>query len=105
MSLRPAVPVRVLPYRDEPSWHETIRRRTMRVGAGFEHETLSRPKTQRAVPPSDTMTVSIDAGHGRTARGHQGRTFGLMAAQVSDDVRKVVLFSGVPGEANSSTRS
>ena len=63
-------------------------------------------KTQQAVPPSETMTVSIDAGHVRTARGHQGRTFEAMTAQVSNDDGKPVLFSGVPGEADfSSTRS
>jgi hypothetical protein len=80
----------------------------MRVGAGLERESLSRAKTRRAVPPSETMTmtVSIDAGHVlRTARGHQGRTFEVMAAQVSNDDGKPVLFSGVPGEADRSTRS
>ncbi len=44
--------------------------------------------------------MSIDAGHVRTARGHQGRTFEVMAAQVSNDDGKLVLFSGVPGEAD-----
>ena len=86
------------PLGDDPPWHETIRRRTIRVGAGLERESLSRAKTQRSVPPSETMTVSIDAGHVRTARGHQGRTFEVMAAQVSNDDGKPVLFSGVPGE-------
>ena len=88
------------PLGDDPPWHETIRRRTIRVGAGLERESLSRAKTQRSVPPSETMTVSIDAGHVRTARGHQGRTFEVMAAQVSNDDGKPVLFSGVPGEAD-----
>jgi hypothetical protein len=46
------------------------------------------------------MTVSIDDGHVRTARGHQGRTFEVMAAQVSNDDGKPVVFSGVPGEAD-----
>src|ERR1700757_5154282 len=72
------------PLCNDPPWHETIRRRTIRVGAGLERESLSRAKTRRTVPPSDTMTVSIDAGHVRTARGHQGRTFEVMAAQVSN---------------------
>jgi hypothetical protein len=60
------------PIGDDSPWHETIRRRTAKVGAGLERETLSRAKTPPAVPPSETMTVSIDAGHVRTARGHQG---------------------------------
>jgi hypothetical protein len=46
------------------------------------------------------MTVSIDAGHVRTARGHQGRTFEVMAAQVSNDDGMPVLFCGVPREAD-----
>jgi hypothetical protein len=58
------------PIGDDPPWHETIRRRTTRVGAGLERESLRRAKTPPAVPPSETMTVSIDAGHVRTARGH-----------------------------------
>ena len=84
---------------DLPS-HETIRRRTAKVGAGLERETLSRAKTPPAVPPSETMTVSIDAGHVRTARGHQGRTFEVMAAQVSNDDGMPILFCGVPREAD-----
>ena len=88
------------PIGDDPPCHETIRRRTARVGAGLEGEILSRAKTARAVPPSETMTVSIDAGRVRAARGHQGRTFEVMAVQVSNDDGKPVLFSGVPGEAD-----
>jgi hypothetical protein len=88
------------PLGDDSPWHETIRRRTTRVGAGLERETLRRAETPRAVPPSETMTVSIDAGHVRAARGHQGRTFEVMAAQISNDDRQPVLFSGVPGEAD-----
>jgi hypothetical protein len=88
------------PLGDDPPWHETVRRRTMRVGAGLERETLRRAETPRAVPPSETMTVSIDAGHVRAARGHQGRTFEVMAAQVSNDDGQPVLFSGVPSEAD-----
>jgi len=97
---RAAVPVRILPFGDDLPWAETIRRRTIRVGAGREHETLSRGKTPQVVPPSDTLTVSIDAGHVRTARGHQGRTFEVMAAQLSNADGKPVLFSGVPGETD-----
>ena len=90
----------LFPLGNDPPWHETVRRRTMRVGAGLERESLSRAKTPQAVPPSETMTVSIDAGHVRTARGHPGRTFKVMAAQVSNDDVQPVLFSGVPGEAD-----
>jgi hypothetical protein len=49
-------------------WHETIRRRTARVGVGIEREVVSRAKSPRSAPPSETITVSIDAGHVRTAR-------------------------------------
>jgi hypothetical protein len=55
---------------EDPPWQETIRRRTTKVGAGLERETLSRAKMQQVVPPSETMTVSIDAGmSGRRAIG------------------------------------
>jgi hypothetical protein len=46
------------------------------------------------------MTVSIDAGHVRAVRSHQGRTFEVMTARVSNDDGKPILFSGVPGEAD-----
>ncbi|HUB47980.1 MAG TPA: ISKra4 family transposase, partial [Acetobacteraceae bacterium] len=69
------------PIGDDLPWHETIRRRTAKVGAALERETLSRAKTPRAVPPAETMTVSIDAGHVRAVRGHLGRTFEVMAAR------------------------
>jgi hypothetical protein len=88
------------PLGAELPWHETIRRRTARVGVGIEREVVSRAKSPRPAPPSETITVSIDAGHVRTARGHNGRTFEVMAAQVSNDDGKPVLFSGVPCEAD-----
>jgi hypothetical protein len=88
------------PLGDDPPWHETVRRRITSVGVGLERETLRRAETPRAVPPSETMTVSIDAGHVRAARGHQGRTFEVIAARVSNDDGQPVLFSGVPGEAD-----
>jgi hypothetical protein len=88
------------PLGDDPPWHETVRRRTTSVGAGLERETLRRAETPRTVPPSETMTVSINAGHVRAARGHQGRTFEVIAARVSNDDGQPVLFSGVPGEAD-----
>ena len=61
-------------------WHETIRRRTARVGLGIERGAVLRAKSPRLAAPSETITVSINAGHVRTARGHQGRTFEVMAA-------------------------
>jgi hypothetical protein len=88
------------PFGADLPWHETIRRRTARVGAGIEREVVWRATSPEPVPPSETITVSIDAGHVRTARGHPGRTFEVMAAQVSNDDGKPVLFSGVPGEAD-----
>ena len=81
-------------------WHETIRRRTARVGVGIERKAVSRAKSPPPAALSETITVSINAGHVRTAPGHQGRTFEVMAAQVSNDDGKPVLFSGVPGEAD-----
>jgi hypothetical protein len=64
-------------------WRETIRRRTARVAAGIERKAVSRAKSPPAAAPSETIAVSIDARHVRAARGHQGRTFEVTAAQVS----------------------
>jgi hypothetical protein len=88
------------PIGDDSPWHETIRRRTAKVGVGLERETLLRAKTPPGVPPSEAMTISINAGHIRAARGHQSGTFEVMVAQVSNDDGKPVLFCGVPGEAD-----
>ena len=93
-------PSEFFPLGADLPWHETIRRRTARVGVGIERGAVSQAKSPRPAVPSETITVSIDAGHVRTARGHQGRTFEVMAAQVSNDDGKPVLFSGVPCEAD-----
>jgi len=86
----------LFPIGDDLPLQETIRRRTTKVGAGLEREILSRGKMPRPVPPAETMTVSIDAGHVRAVRGHQGRTLEVMAAQISNVDGKPVLFGGVP---------
>jgi hypothetical protein len=96
----PAILSEFFPLGADLPWHETIRRRTAKVGAGIEREVLLRAKSPRSAPAAETITVSIDAGHVRTARGHQGRTFEVMAAQVTNDDRKPVLFGGVPVEAD-----
>ena len=63
-------------------WHETIRRRTARVGAGIEREVVWRATSPGPVPPSETITVSIDAGHVRTARGHPGGSVRIRANSI-----------------------
>jgi hypothetical protein len=80
--------------------HELAKHRAECLTVVTEEMYLSRAKTPRAVLPWETMTVSIDAGPVRAARGHQGRTFEVLAAQVSNDDGKSGLFSGVPGDAD-----
>ena len=67
------------PLGDDVPEVETIRQRTLHVGARLEREALSPAKCSAPAPPSETMTVSIDGGHVRSARGYQGRTLNISA--------------------------
>ena len=71
------------PLGDDAPEVETIRQRTLHVGARLEREALSPPKS--SAPPAEAMTVSIDGGHVRSARGYQGRTFEVLVAHVGND--------------------
>jgi hypothetical protein len=52
------------PIGDDLPWRETIRRRTAKVGVGLER------KNAAGGTALGGMTISIDAGHIRAARGH-----------------------------------
>jgi hypothetical protein len=93
------------PIGDDPPWHETIRRRTIRVGAGLERKTLSRAKTPRAVPPLEAMTLLIDAGHVLAVRGHQVRTFEVMACRSAFTMESTSFSAACPAKRTSSARS
>ena len=78
---------------------ETARRRTTRVGARLERSSvmlLSSPQASEA----KSIVLSIDAGHVRSVRSYQMRSFEIFVAQVSNQDGKQTLFSSMPAEAD-----
>lgn len=71
---------------------ETIRQRTLHVGARLEREAVA-PMT--SVPPleAQSITLAIDDGHVKTVRSYQRRSFEVFVAQVSNDDAKRIVFS------------
>ena len=78
---------------------ETIRQRTLHVGARLEREAVA-PAT--SVPPHEAQSIAlaIDGGHVKAVRSYQGRSFEVLVAQVSNDDGKQVVFSSMPAEAD-----
>src|SRR5215212_1880412 len=88
------------PLGDAPAV-ETTRRRTLRVGARLERAALA-PSQQppAAAPGAGSVALGIDAGHVRSVRSYQVRSFEVFVAQAHGDEGKPVAFSGVPAEAD-----
>src|SRR6201989_114837 len=63
---------------------ETIRQRTLRVGARLECQAAASSRSTPAVAAS-SITLSIDAGHIRAVPTYQVRTFEIIVAQASND--------------------
>jgi hypothetical protein len=78
---------------------ETIRQRTLHVGARLEREAVAPPKF---APPTEAQSIAlaIDGGHVKAVRSYQGRSFEVFVAQVSNDDGKQVVFSSMPAEAD-----
>jgi hypothetical protein len=78
---------------------ETVRQRTLRVGARLEREAVSVPTS---APPkaARSIALSIDGGHVRSVRSYQVRSFEIFVAQISNDDGKQVVFSSMPAEAD-----
>jgi hypothetical protein len=64
------------PIGDAPTI-ETIRQRTLQVGARLEREAVAPPRAAAA----ETIALSIDSGHVRALRSYQARTFEVFVAQ------------------------
>jgi len=78
---------------------ETTRRRTLRVGARLEQQTLTAEPL--ASPPSvQSIAVSLDGGHVKSIRSYQVRSFEVILACASNDQGEQRLFSSVPVEAD-----
>jgi hypothetical protein len=63
---------------------ETTRRRTLRVGAGLEQQSVA---SQPAAPAAaaQAISLSVEGGHVRSVRSYQIRSFEVLLAQVSND--------------------
>ena len=83
----------------EPPMVETIRQRTLQVGARLECQAAAPP---RSPPPTEakSITLSIDGGHVSSVRSYQVRSFEIIVAQVSNDNGKHLVFASVPAEAD-----
>ena len=81
----------------EPLTVETIRRRTLRVGARLECQAAAPP---RSTPTAEAkaITLSIDSGHVRSVRTYQIRSFEIIVAQASNDKGRHIVFASVPAE-------
>src|SRR3712207_1535558 len=81
---------------------ETTRQRTMRVGARLERAALVPPQAPppAAAPKTSSTVLGIDAGHVRSVRSHQVRSFEAIVARVGGAAGESVVFGGVPAEAD-----
>jgi len=94
--------VEFFPISDAPEV-ETIRQRTLHVGARLERAAVALPTS---APPTEakSITLTIDGGHVKAVRSYQGRSFEVFVAQVSNDNGKQVVFSSMPAEADRQTQ-
>ena len=78
---------------------ETARRRTLRVGARLEQQTLT---AEPLASPSSAQSIagSVDGGHVKSIRSYQIRSFEVILACASNDQGDQRLFSSVPVEAD-----
>lgn len=78
---------------------ETIRQRTLHVGAGLERDAVKLPPSA-APTEARSIALAIDGGHVKAVRSYQGRSFEVFVAQVSNDNGERVVFSSLPAEAD-----
>ncbi|MFP5512239.1 MAG: ISKra4 family transposase [Alphaproteobacteria bacterium] len=82
---------------------ETVRRRTLQVGARLERAALVPP--DEGLPfPAQAITLAIDAGHVKSVRTYKMRSFEVMIARVGNDQGLEVVFSSMPAEADRQAR-
>jgi hypothetical protein len=78
---------------------ETIRQRTLHVGARLERDAVKLPPSA-APTEARSIALAIDGGHVKAVRSYQGRSFEVFVAQVSNDNGEWVVFSSLPAEAD-----
>ena len=81
----------------------TVRRRTLQVGARLERAALV-PPDEGSPAPAQAITLAIDAGHVKSVRTYQMRSFEVMIARASNDQGQEVVFSSMPAEADRQAR-
>lgn len=82
---------------------ETVRRRTLQVGARLERAALV-PPDEGSPAPAQAITLATDAGHVKSVRTYQMRSFEVMIARVGNDEGQEVVFSSMPAEADRQVR-
>jgi hypothetical protein len=87
------------PLGDAPAV-ETTRRRTLQVGARLERAALAPPQPPAGAPEEGSIALAIDAGHVRSMRSYQVRSFEVLVAQVGGTEDKPMVFGSVPAEAD-----
>ena len=81
---------------------ETTRQRTLQVGARLERAALAAAPMQPPAPSAvaGPIALGIDAGHVRSVRSYQVRSFETFVAQVAGAEDTSVVFASVPAEAD-----
>ena len=74
-----------------------------RIGARLERAALVPPDEGSLVPPT-AITLAIDAGHMKSIRTYQMRSFEVMLARVRNDQGQEVVFSSLPAETDRQVR-
>ena len=87
------------PLGDAPAV-ETTRQRTLQVGARLERAALAPSQPPAAAPEAGSIALGIDAGHVRSVRRYQVRSFEAFVAQVGGPEGEPVVFASVPAEAD-----
>ena len=82
---------------------ETVRQRTLQVGAKLEREAVA-PPTSAPLTEAQSIALAIDGGHVKAVRSYQMRSFEIFVAQVSNDNGQQIVFSSMPAEADRQTQ-
>jgi hypothetical protein len=77
---------------------ETVRQRTLQVGARLEDQAAA-PLRSMPATEAKAITLAIDSGHVKSVRSYQVRSFEIFVAQASNDNGQHVVFASVPTEA------
>ena len=77
-----------------------MRQRTLRVGGRLERAALVPSQPPITAPQKGSIALGTDAGHVRSVRRHQVRSFEVLVALVGGAEGKAAVFGGVPAEAD-----